>query len=216
MNRRYRILILSSLPLLRAGMAATLSAQADVEVVAACGDVTDALAHARELTPDVIVAHCRRGAIAELLRVFRAVNGRPMVILEWPDDAAAAAPGEHYGVSAVLGHDVEPEELVRAVYAADEREAADVAPPVTSDSGVASSSPTDRIASLSARELELFCLLAQGQTAKHIANELGLSAKTVANHYTRIKRKLGVSNASELTLMAIRARLLDPSQTRPG
>jgi two-component system, NarL family, invasion response regulator UvrY len=51
---------------------------------------------------------------------------------------------------------------------------------------------------LSARELEVLRWLAQGQTVKEIADFLGLSPKTVANHQSAIKQKLEADTAIEL------------------
>jgi len=51
---------------------------------------------------------------------------------------------------------------------------------------------------LSARELEVLRWLAQGQTVKEIAESMGLSPKTVANHQSAIKQKLDADTAIEL------------------
>jgi DNA-binding NarL/FixJ family response regulator len=51
---------------------------------------------------------------------------------------------------------------------------------------------------LSTRELEVLRWLAQGQTVKEIAESMGLSPKTVANHQSAIKQKLEADTAIEL------------------
>jgi DNA-binding NarL/FixJ family response regulator len=51
---------------------------------------------------------------------------------------------------------------------------------------------------LSARETEVLRFLAQGQTIKEIADAIGLSPKTVANHQSAIKQKLEAETAIEL------------------
>jgi two-component system invasion response regulator UvrY len=63
---------------------------------------------------------------------------------------------------------------------------------------------------LSPREFEIFLLLAEGKSVNEVAELLRLSSKTVGNHYTSIKSKLNISNASELTRLAIREGLLEP------
>jgi two-component system invasion response regulator UvrY len=62
---------------------------------------------------------------------------------------------------------------------------------------------------LSPREFEVFLLLAEGKTVNDIAEILNLSSKTVGHHYTHLKRKLNVSNISEVTRLAIRGGLLE-------
>jgi len=55
----------------------------------------------------------------------------------------------------------------------------------------------------------VFVRLAGGATVQRIADDLKLSASTVGTHLYNIKQKLGVSNQSELTLLAIRHGLLE-------
>jgi DNA-binding NarL/FixJ family response regulator len=62
----------------------------------------------------------------------------------------------------------------------------------------------ERLASLSVREFEVFRLLAQGHSASDCAQRLNLSAKTVSNHQTAIKDKLGVATAAALVHLALR------------
>jgi two-component system invasion response regulator UvrY len=54
---------------------------------------------------------------------------------------------------------------------------------------------------LSPREFEVFLLLAEGKSVNEIAEILNLSSKTVGHHYTHLKRKLNVSNISEINNM---------------
>jgi DNA-binding NarL/FixJ family response regulator len=56
---------------------------------------------------------------------------------------------------------------------------------------------------LSAREFDVFCLLANGKTAHEAAEHLCLGYKTVANYNTQIKQKLKVSTAAELANIAM-------------
>jgi DNA-binding NarL/FixJ family response regulator len=58
------------------------------------------------------------------------------------------------------------------------------------------------VSALSAREFEVFCLLAKGCTTREVADELRLGHKTVANHATLIKSKLGVNTAAEMAKIA--------------
>jgi two-component system, NarL family, invasion response regulator UvrY len=67
-------------------------------------------------------------------------------------------------------------------------------------------SPVER---LSEREFEVFVRLAGGASVQRIAEDLKLSASTVGTHLYNIKQKLGASNQAELTLIAIRHRLIE-------
>ncbi|OAI03789.1 response regulator transcription factor [Methylomonas methanica] len=59
-----------------------------------------------------------------------------------------------------------------------------------------------KVKSLSPREFDIFCLLANGLSTRQAAEKLCLSYKTVCNHSTAIKEKLNVKTMSELTLLA--------------
>jgi DNA-binding NarL/FixJ family response regulator len=65
-----------------------------------------------------------------------------------------------------------------------------------------------KVKMLSPREFDIFCLLANGLSTREAAEQLCLSYKTVCNHSTAIKEKLGVKTMSELTLLASRHGIL--------
>lgn len=67
---------------------------------------------------------------------------------------------------------------------------------------------SEKIKLLSPREFDIFCLLANGYTTKQAAEKLCLSYKTVCNQSTAIKEKLGVTTTAEMTLLAIKERLI--------
>ena len=61
---------------------------------------------------------------------------------------------------------------------------------------------------LSEREFSVFIQLARGQSVAQIAENLNLSPSTVGTHLYHVKQKLGASNQSELTLVALRWGLI--------
>ncbi len=63
---------------------------------------------------------------------------------------------------------------------------------------------------LTERERQVLMLIAKGSTTRAIAKELGLSAKTVESHRSRIMQKLHVHRAAELIRYAIRRQLITP------
>ncbi|MDA1343701.1 MAG: response regulator transcription factor [Proteobacteria bacterium] len=75
---------------------------------------------------------------------------------------------------------------------------------VASDRGVSS-----QIEVLSPREFDVFCLLANGMTTRDAAEKLCLSYKTVCNHTTALKEKLGIKTLAELALIAARQGILE-------
>jgi DNA-binding NarL/FixJ family response regulator len=63
---------------------------------------------------------------------------------------------------------------------------------------------------LSTREREVLPLIAEGLSAKEVANDLNISTKTVEAHRTSLMRKLGVRKATELVRYALRHGLIEP------
>jgi DNA-binding NarL/FixJ family response regulator len=63
---------------------------------------------------------------------------------------------------------------------------------------------------LSARELEIVQLLAEGKSNKHVAKALGISVKTAETHRGNIMRKSGFDSLAALVRFAIRNRIIEP------
>jgi DNA-binding NarL/FixJ family response regulator len=61
---------------------------------------------------------------------------------------------------------------------------------------------------LSAREFEILKLLVEGCTLNEIAQQLGVNPKTVSNHQSSIKQKLGAETATQLMRAAMRLGLI--------
>jgi DNA-binding NarL/FixJ family response regulator len=61
---------------------------------------------------------------------------------------------------------------------------------------------------LTARELELVALAAQGLSARDMSEQLSLSESTVKSHFTSVYRKLGVSDRAAAVAQAIRRGLI--------
>jgi DNA-binding NarL/FixJ family response regulator len=73
------------------------------------------------------------------------------------------------------------------------------------------SDPSDRsdspIDSLTNRELEVFRLIGEGLSSRHIASDLLLSIKTIETYRERMKKKLNLNSSDELVQYAIQWRL---------
>lgn len=73
-----------------------------------------------------------------------------------------------------------------------------------------SDNTSDPVRVLSAREFQLFKLLAEGHSVADIAGMLSISAKTVGVHHTNIMKKLSLHNASQLVRLAILCNVIEP------
>lgn len=61
---------------------------------------------------------------------------------------------------------------------------------------------------LSAREMEVLCLFAEGLTARDIAAKLDISKRTVEVHKAKIFKKIGIHNTAELIRYAVKHNLI--------
>ena len=80
------------------------------------------------------------------------------------------------------------------------------APPVSRPTGAEPSSPPAPV--LTARELQILGLLAEGTSTQSIADSLFISTATTRNHVQNILRKLGVHSKLEAVSLALRTHLL--------
>jgi len=69
-------------------------------------------------------------------------------------------------------------------------------------------SPTAPLASLTSREREVFHLAAEGLSNVRMAEQLGISSRTVEVHRANVMRKLGLTNQTDLVRLAMRLGIL--------
>lgn len=75
-------------------------------------------------------------------------------------------------------------------------------------------SNTNPLLDLSPREREVLSLVALGLGNEEIGKQLFISPKTVKNYVTRIRRKLGLENRTQVALYALRKGLVDLETTQ--
>jgi len=208
-----RVLIVDDQALVRAGFRMILDAEEDIDVAGEAADGADAVAEAQRLKPDVILMDVRMpkvDGIEATRRVLAAEGVDTKVVMlttfdmdEYVYDALRA------GASGFLLKDVPPEQLVAGIRAVAEGDAL-LAPAVTRRvieefvRRPLSSAPTppSEVAQLTARELEVFKLVARGLSNAEIAKELFVSDTTVKTHVAHILMKLGVRDRVQAVVLA--------------
>ncbi|MGB6487879.1 MAG: response regulator transcription factor [Steroidobacteraceae bacterium] len=208
-----RILLVDDHAVVRTGFRLLLQARPDIAVVGEAESGEAACQRYLELSPDVVVMDIAMPGMGgiEALRRIRAHDPQAKVLaLSAHDDPLHARRALREGALGFLSKRSAPEALLEAVAGVgsgqryiDPRVAQRLA---LEDIGGAESSPIKR---LSEREFDVFIRLARGASVQRIADDLRLSASTVGTHLYNVKQKLGVSNQSELTLLAIRHGLIE-------
>lgn len=203
-----RVLVIAEDPLARAGLATLLANQPGCTVagqVAADTELPDAVQIYR---PDVIVWDLGSDPTRALERANSIRDlGVPVVTL-LPDETDAADAWAS-GARGILLRTASAENLAAALAAAaqglaviDPGFAAALLP------GARDQSPAQPIEALTPRELEVLRLMAEGQSNKAIARELGISEHTVKFHVNAILGKLNVQSRTEAVVHATRLGLI--------
>jgi NarL family two-component system response regulator YdfI len=166
----------------------------------------------RELHPDVLVVDLD-SSHAQFLNDVRALPSPAAIVALLPEpEATWSALALRAGVRAILEREAEPEEIVAAIHAAhlgtitlDPELALDLASHVRADSPDA---PAQAVGDLTAREIEVLRMLAEGLGNKQIASRLGVTDHTIKFHISSILGKLGASTRTEAVTMGIRMGLI--------
>jgi two-component system, NarL family, invasion response regulator UvrY len=208
-----RVLLVDDHAVVRTGFRLLLQARHDIAVVGEAESGEAACQRYIELSPDVVVMDIAMPGMGgiEALRRIRAHDPQARVLaLSAHDDPMHARRALREGALGFLSKRSAPEALLEAVAGIgmgqryiDPRVAQRLA---LEDMEGTESSPIKR---LSEREFDVFIRLARGASVQRIADDLRLSASTVGTHLYNVKQKLGVSNQSELTLLAIRHGLIE-------
>jgi DNA-binding NarL/FixJ family response regulator len=202
-----RLLIVDDHPIVRGGIRGMFNGDPRFEVLGEAANGAQAVDLARALGPDVILMDLRMPAmdgvtaIKELVRV--GVTARVLVLTTYDTDRDVL-PAIEAGATGYLLKDTGRDELVHAVRMAARGEAV-LSPSVATRLLGQVRTPVD---ALSARELEVLKLIADGATNREAAAKLFISEATVKSHMLHIYTKLGVNDRAAAVAEAFRRGLL--------
>jgi DNA-binding NarL/FixJ family response regulator len=192
--------------LVRAGLAALLTADPLLEVVAEAGDGQRAVELARELEPDLILMDLSMPLLNGAEATRQILAERPdtkIVVLTSFSERERVANALQAGAIGYLLKDSEPSQLVAALHAAaaghaplDPRVARALLP------GPVSVEPAIADVALSSREAEVLALVSRGLGNKQIGRTLGITERTVKVHLGNIFRRIGVQDRTSAAMWA--------------
>ena len=200
-----RIMIVDDHPVVRAGLAAMLSTQPDIDVVGSASSGPEALALLEKIAPAIILIDLRMPGMSGL-EVIRAINATPdppriIVLTSFDTDEdiyQSVGAGAHGYVLKNTSQDGLLE-AIQVVNAKGRYFPADIASRLTA-----------RMArsNLTQREHQVLQLVAKGLTNKEIGRVIGISDNTARNHVNSIIEKLEVSDRTEAATIAMRQGLV--------
>ena len=218
-----RVLVADDQSMVRAGFRMLLAGEEDIEVVAEASDGLEAVDKAARFRPTVVLMDIRMPELDGLQatrRILAADDGARILILttfdldEYVYEALAA------GASGFVLKDDPPEQLLAAIRTVAAGDAL-LSPTVTKRviaqfARIPSPTPPKEFDELTAREQEVFRLIANGLSNTEIARELYISDTTVKTHITHILQKLNLRDRVQAVVLAHQTGLFARDSQRPA
>jgi DNA-binding NarL/FixJ family response regulator len=219
------VIVVDDQVMVRAGLAAIVGSQEDLEVVGEAGDGQAALELADRVEPDVVLMDIRMPGMDGLTATARlTARDRPprVIVLTTMHQDAYVFQALRAGASGFLLKDAEAAELITAVRIVAAGEAM-LSPAVTRrlidafTTGAVTAAPTGdpRLASLTPRERDVVIGMANGLSNAEVGEKLGIAAGTVKAHVNALLPKLGVRDRVQATIVAYDLGLVRPRPHRP-
>ena len=217
MSDTIRILIADDHAIVRRGLRTLIASEPGMEVVGEAADGLAAIEQARALSPDVILMDIvmpRLGGLEAIAQIMEHnPQSRILVITSFAEDDKVF-PAIKAGALGYLLKDTSPEQLLQSIYAVHRGESSlhpTIALKVIRELNNPPSLPPTQDP-LTAREVQVLKLVAQGMTNLEIAETLVISERTVGNHVGGILGKLHLANRTQAALYALREGLASLNQ----
>lgn len=216
-----RVLVVDDQAMVRAGFAALLDAQPDLQVVGQAADGAEAVRVAEATAPDVVLMDVRMPVLdgIEATRAILAAGGAHaprVVMLTTFDVDDHVLDALRAGASGFLLKDALPEDLVEAVRVVARGDAL-LAPSVTrrlierfAARPAGGSALGAAIDPLTERERQVLHEVARGRSNREIAAALVIAEQTVKTHVSRVLTKLGLRDRAQAVVVAYESGLVVP------
>ena len=219
---RLRVLLADDHAVVRLGLRALVAGQSDMEVVGEAVDAREVIAHIHRDPPDVVLLDLSMpggGGLAALEAIQKAGVGTRVIMLTMHGDpayirAAFAAGAQGYVIKRALASEVLT--AIRTVAKGQRYVDPGTTGTVLRDLLTVeprSGAPAPKGSSaLTSREMGVLRLLAEGRTNQEVADQLGISIKTVESHRSRLYQKLEARSRADLVRYALNSGLLSADQ----
>ncbi len=214
--QKIKVLIVDDHTLVRDGIRALLSLVADIKVVGEAANGREALEEVKKLVPDVVLMDLAMPILSGLeatRRIRKRFPGTKVLALTQYEDREYIVPTIEAGARGFVSKTAAFSELasaIQAVYQGGSFLSPMAAAAVVEEcqQKVAIEGEKDSYQHLTDREREMLKLVAEGYTAKEIADMLVIGLRTVETHKTNLMKKLNIHNKADLIRFAIRKGII--------
>ena len=211
MSQKVTIILVDDHAVVRAGVRRLLEQETLFEVIGEAESGEKAYKIFGELKPDVMVMDISMpgmGGLESIRRILMRHERARILVLSMHEDLSFANQALKLGAKGYLIKNTLGDDLVKSIQMVARGEiflSDEIAKKMAMQSISGTEDPIDE---LSAREFEIFRLLAEGLEIDAIAATLNISSKTVSNYQTMIKQKLNINTAVELIRYAIKTGVI--------
>jgi two-component system nitrate/nitrite response regulator NarL len=208
-----RLLIVDDHPVVRKGIAASLSQESHIQIVGEAADGVQALRMARELKPDIMLTDIdlpEKNGLIVTETIRKEIPSIRVLILSMHTNTDYVLRIVQSGASGYVLKGGSTEDLVRAIEIVNSGEAF-FSPEVARtalNQFVRGHGNGGSLSTLTAREREVLIQIAGGLSNKEIASQLGVGVRTVETHRERIMKKLNIHSVAGLTKFALAQGLI--------
>ena len=211
MAKKTTIVLVDDHAVVRAGVRRLLEQEPLFEVIGEAESGEKAYQIFGELKPDVMVMDLSMpgmGGLESIRRILMRYEKAKILVLSMHEDLSFANQALKLGAKGYLTKNTLADDLVKSIETVTQGDvflSDEIAKKMAMQS---ISGNQDPVHELSAREFEIFRLLAEGLDIDAIASTLNISSKTVSNYQTMIKQKLDISTPIELIRYAIKVGVI--------
>jgi DNA-binding NarL/FixJ family response regulator len=218
-----RVLVADDQSMVRAGFRMLLAGEEDIEVVAEASNGLEAVDKAARFDPTVVLMDIRMPELDGLeatRRILAADDSARILILTTFDLAEYVYEALRAGASGFVLKDEPPEQLLAAIRTVAGGDAL-LSPVITKRvieqfARIPRHAPPKAFDELTAREQEVFHLIADGLSNPEIAQRLYISETTVKTHVTHILQKLDLRDRVQAVVLAYQTGLFEKDSRQPG
>ena len=211
MSKKINIILVDDHAVVRAGVRRLLEQESLFDVIGEAESGEKAYQLFGELNPDVMVMDLSMpgmGGLEAIRRILMRDEKAKILVLSMHEDLSFANQALKLGAKGYLIKNTLGDDLAKAIEAISQGNIF-LSDEIAKKIAVSSiDGEQDPIHDLSAREFEIFRLLAEGFEVDAIATTLNISSKTVSNYQTIIKQKLNIHTPIELIRYAIKAGVI--------